>query len=205
MSELTEYIDWSPFFWTWGLKGKYPSILQHPKYGETARSLFADGQAALQKMMNSGWFKPRVRLGIFRAASTNESVRLYNDRDNSLLADIHFMRQQGGEGEHKLCLSDYIAPIESQREDYLGVFAVTSGDELQAHAQDLATAGNDDYNSILMKALGDRLAEALAEWAHRQFRQIMGVQEDLSLDDLLDEKYQGIRPARLPGPVRITR
>ncbi len=190
LSELVPYIDWGPFFWTWDLKGKYPGILEHPKYGESARSLFADAQAMLKKMVTEKWTEPRARLGIFKAHSQNESVLLETE-------SIHFMRQQAEPEKAEallMCLSDYVAP--KGFEDYIGTFAVTSGRGLNARADAFEKAG-DDYNSILVKALGDRLAEALAEYAHVKFREICGVKEDLSIEQLINEDYQGIRPA--PG------
>ena len=188
---LAEYIDWSPLFWTWGLKGKYPGILTHAKYGVEATKLFADARAMLDQILDEGWLRPRARVGIFNARAKDESVTVCDAHDRDL-ARITFTRQQTDESEHCLCLSDYIGA----KDDYLGVFAVTSGDEIQVRAERFQTAG-DDYNSIMMKALGDRLAEALAEYAHREFRRDCGGRENLTLEELLDEKYEGIRPA--PG------
>jgi len=195
LAELRSFIDWSPLFWTWGLKGKYPAILESAKFGESAKSLVADAQALLNQIQVEGWFKPRVRLGVLKAASFDETVRMRLPDGHT--QDLHFTRQQGDELTQNLCLSDYIAPLESGKDDWIGVFAVTSGDEIQTRAKQFETIKKDDYNSIMLKALGDRLAEALAEWAHLRFRQICGLQETLTLEELLEEKYQGIRPA--PG------
>ena len=187
ISELVDYIDWGPFFWTWDLKGKFPGILDHPKYGDSARGLYQDAQAMLKTIIAENWTQPLARLGIYKAYAQNESVFAAGEA-------LHFMRQQTSKDGPLLCLSDYVAP--EGFDDYLGAFAVTSGQGLVAKAAEFEKAG-DDYNSILIKALGDRLAEALAEWVHRQFREICGIKEDLTFDQLIDEKYQGIRPA--PG------
>ncbi len=195
IGELRQYIDWSPLFWTWGLKGKYPAILKSEKYGESAASLFHDAEKLLDEMERTGWVKPRARLGIFKAAAWDESVDV--EYVPGHVQALHFTRQQLPGQENNLCLSDYIAPRGSGVADWLGVFAVTSGHEITAGAREFEIIKQDDYNSIMLKALGDRLAEALAEWTHLQFRKICGVKESLSLEDLLEEKYLGIRPA--PG------
>lgn len=195
IEELSKFLDWSPLFWAWEIKGKFPSILKHPKYGVEATKLYNDAQVLLGQMIREKWFTPRARIGIFRAGSYDESVRLF-DQKGSELGDLHFTRQQVAETASSLCLSDYIAPLTSNITDYIGVFAVTSGDELQARATEFEKQ-HDDYTSIMVKAMGDRLAEALAEFAHLEFRRICGIRENYSLEDLLEEKYQGIRPA--PG------
>jgi 5-methyltetrahydrofolate--homocysteine methyltransferase len=194
LSELRKFLDWSPLFWTWGLKGKFPNILEHAKYGASAKSIYEDAVKLLDQMEKENWFKPRARLGIFPATSFDESVRV--QLGTGKIRDLHFMRQQAEDLKQNLCLADYIAPAEAGRQDYLGVFAVTSGDGIQAKAKSYVSE-NDDYTSIMFKALGDRLAEALAEWTHLRFRQIFGIRENLNLEELLEEKYQGIRPA--PG------
>ena len=186
---LIEYIDWSPLFWTWGLKGKYPSIFEHAKYGEQARQLFADAKGMLDRIVGEGWLRPRARLGIFPARASDETVFFTTLKGEHA---ITFTRQQVDQGEHCLCLADYVG----RANDYAGVFAVTSGDEIQAKARARENAG-DDYEAIMLKALGDRLAEALAEYAHRQFRRAFGSPETQSIADLFEEKYVGIRPA--PG------
>jgi len=196
LAELVPYVDWGPFFWTWDLKGKFPGILDHPKYGESARNLHSDALAMLKKMVAEKWTEPRARIGIFRASAENETVHL-SDESGAPLEDIHFMRMQAEPEKADtltMCLSDYIAP--KAFEDYLGTFAVTSGRGLNVRADQFEDSG-DDYNSIMVKALGDRLAEALAEWVHVQFRKICGLKEDLSIEQLINEEYQGIRPA--PG------
>ncbi len=149
-------------------------------------------------MIEENWTRPRVRLGIFKAASENETVKVMTD-SGVKIDELHFMRQQTEPEKPEaplLCLSDYIAPATAKLDDYIGVFAVTSGEELQIKAREIEKK-NDDYTSIIVKALADRMAEALAEWAHVKFREICGVTEDLTIDQLIDEEYQGIRPA--PG------
>lgn len=190
IEELIPYIDWSPFFWTWDLKGRFPGILEHAKYGEAARNLYRDAGLMLDRMKSESWTSPHSRIGIFEAYSRNESIVLANG------TELHFMRQQIESGKgYQLCLSDYVAP--QTYNDYVGVFAVTAGAGIEEKAKQFERA-HDDYSAILVKALGDRLAEALAEWTHRQFREICGlVNEKLSFEDLIREQYQGIRPA--PG------
>ena len=188
LDELLGYIDWSPFFWSWGLKGKYPAILKHERYGEQATQLFKEAQVLLQEGVKQGWIQPHVRMGILPASSKDESVIVNGDYP------IPFTRRQlPSENGVQPCLSDWIL---AEGGDHLGVFAVTSGQAMVAKAEEFKAKG-DDYSSIMVKALADRVAEALAEWVHLQFRKIMGSNEDLSLDELLAEKYQGIRPA--PG------
>lgn len=192
VNELKAWMDWSPLFWTWDLKGKFPGILEHATYGPAARDLYKDAQELLEDIVRNGWCRPRARLRLLAATSNDETIYVQDapTREHALT----FLRQQ--EGDHGFCLADYIAPRAVGTPDVLGVFAVTSGDELQAQALAFECAG-DDYRSLLLKALGDRLAEALAEKAHYEFRRRAGVEERLSLAELLDERYQGIRPA--PG------
>lgn len=193
MEEIAEFIDWSPFFWTWGLRGKFPSILKHPKYGVEATKLFNDGRAMLAKGMTEGWLKPSARLGVLPAHSHKESLTIRSEDGKSFV--VPFTRQQIKRAEgHYYALSDFIQP--TPEKDHVGVFAVSSGFGCVEKAK-AYEAAHDDYSSIMVKAIGDRVAEALAEWAHLQFRKIMGSQEDLTQDDLIEEKYQGIRPA--PG------
>ena len=196
VGELVPFIDWGPFFWTWELKGLYPKILQHEKYGEQARQLFADAQELLREVVAKNW-RTRSVVGIFPAASENESVFLQSAKPEELL----FPRQLSNEvvnNDVHLCLADFVAPKHSGRSDYMGLFAVTSGPEFEAWAQSLEKA-QDDYRSILVKAIADRLAEANAEYTHKKVREIFGfgLKENLSAEDMLAEKYRGIRPA--PG------
>lgn len=198
--EIRELIDWSPFFWTWGLKGSYPAIFEKPESGQQAKTLFKEANDWLDKITKLRVFQPKVCVGFFKAQSENESVYVYNDK-NEKIDELVFLRQQRPKetpsGIH-YCMSDFIAPKSSGMMDTLGMFAVTSGPELENMAEDLKVK-NDDYNCIMLKALSDRLAEALAEWAHKKVRisHGYGENENLSVNDLIFEKYRGIRPA--PG------
>ncbi|MGE4130482.1 MAG: methionine synthase [Bdellovibrionales bacterium] len=195
LEEIIPFFDWSPLFWSWDLKGKFPSIFDHPKYGEPARKLYDDTKKLLQKCVDERWLETRVRMGILPAYSVDETVFVsYPDGQREI--PVRFARQQRSKpkGEKYYCLSDFIRP--QGEGDHMGVFVVSSGRAPVAKAAEFERKG-DDYNSILMKCLGDRLAEALAEWAHIQFRKFMGSDENFTLDELLDEDYQGIRPA--PG------
>ncbi|MFN8845829.1 MAG: methionine synthase [Bdellovibrionales bacterium] len=210
--EIRELIDWSPFFWTWGLKGMYPQILDKKDTGDQARELLKEAQVYLDKIYQQKLFQPKVVVGFFPAQSENESVYVYaadrNPKDilkinenSKILEKLVFLRQQKPKmavmGQH-YCMADFIAPKSSGLMDSLGMFAVSSGWELENFADELKKK-NDDYNSILVKALADRLAEALAEWAHKKVREAHGYgkSENLNTEDLFKEKYRGIRPA--PG------
>ncbi|MDD0852476.1 methionine synthase [Halobacteriovorax sp. GB3] len=202
LEEIVPYIDWSPFFWTWELKGTYPKILGHEKYGEQARTLFQDASKMLERIIEEKRFNIEATYGIFPANSEGEDVHLYLDESrNSKIETLHFLRQQKEKVEHGQayrCLSDYIAPKSSDRLDYIGGFIVSAGrevDEFAKHFEDM----HDDYNSILVKAIGDRVAEATAEYLHKKVRDHFqyGKSESLSNEELIKEKYRGIRPA--PG------
>ena len=199
--ELAPYIDWSPFFWTWGLKGVFPAILDHPKYGEEATKLFRDANELLDSMIREQSIQPKAAFGLWPANSVGQSVELYADTGRSrVVARFHFLRQQqekqGNTKSPFLCCSDFIAPRESGRIDYMGGFAVTSGVGIEQVAKSFERK-HDDYSSIMVKAIGDRLAEALAEYLHREVRCQWGFgrSENLSNEDLIAEKYRGIRPA----------
>lgn len=194
LQELTNFIDWSPFFWTWELKGTFPKILESEKYGDAAKKLFADAQALLTKIIEENWFSPKSVVGIFSAQSDGDLVRLEKNK-------FRFLRQQSEKFiNNNTCysLADFIAPTQSGKTDHLGLFAVTVGDQVEKRALEFEKQG-DDYSSILTKAIGDRFAEALAEWTHKEYRKIFGFgeTENLSYEDLIAERYQGIRPA--PG------
>lgn len=201
VEELVPYIDWSPFFWAWELKGVYPKILEHRKYGEEARKLHTDGQRVLEDIVANGRLHPKAAFGLWPANSRDHIVELYSDAERSAtVARFHFLRQQKekleNEGRNYLACSDFVAPRESGRIDYMGAFAVTSGaevDELARHYEEK----HDDYTAILIKAIGDRLAEAFAEYLHKEIRCQWGygLEEALSNEDLIAEKYRGIRPA----------
>jgi 5-methyltetrahydrofolate--homocysteine methyltransferase len=203
LEELVPLIDWSPFFHTWELRGVYPAILKHGKYGEQASKLFADAQELLKKITTEKLLQPRGVYGFFPANRVGDDVELYTDESRSkTLAKFHFLRQQieKGDGTPNWCLADFIAPQgpagRQCSQDYLGAFAVTSGHGL-AELVTKFKADHDDYNAILAEALADRLAEAFAEFLHKRVREEWGYgrKENLTPADLIDEKYRGIRPA----------
>ncbi|HKO20196.1 MAG TPA: methionine synthase, partial [Acidobacteriaceae bacterium] len=199
LTTLREYIDWSPFFHAWGLKGIYPRILEHEGHGEQARQLFKEGNALLDRMIAEKWITARGVYGLFPANADGDDVELYCGSKGTLTT-FHFLRQQANrEGSEPCrCLADFIAPKETGLADSIGAFAVTSGiglHELTARFR----AEQDDYNAIMAEALADRLAEAFAECLHKRVRDEWGYgrSENLSSEDLIQEKYRGIRPA--PG------
>ena len=201
LEELVPYIDWTPFFHTWELRGSYPKILGDPVAGERARELLADGKQLLEEIIAKKWFKARGVYAFFAANSTGDDISVFADETRQHeLAVLHTLRQQADKGpsQPNLALSDFIAPFDTGLRDHIGLFAVTTGlgvDELCARFE----ADHDDYNSIMSKALADRLAEAFAEFAHKQARDAWGygLSENLNHNDLIKEKYRGIRPA--PG------
>jgi 5-methyltetrahydrofolate--homocysteine methyltransferase len=196
LDDLIPYIDWSPFFHTWELRGRYPAIFDDPVVGQQARELFDDAQKLLERIRTEKLLAARGTFAFWRAKAIGDDVEVYSDETRSKpLATFHFLRQQMKKpaAQFNHCLADYIAP---EAIDYLGGFAVTAGigaDELAAKF----AADHDDYNAILTKALADRLAEAFAEFLHREARVAWGFggDEKLSPDELLREKYRGIRPA----------
>lgn len=202
LEKLVPYIDWSPFFQTWELAGRYPKILSDKVVGETATNLFNDAQRMLTKIIEENWLKAHGVIGFFPANSVGDDIEIYTDENrDQVLMKFHMLRQQTKKPTSKpnLCLSDFVAPKTSGIPDYLGGFAVTSGGELDARVKELE-AHHDDYNSILLKALADRLAEAFAEHMHERVRkEFWGYvpAEALSNEELIHEKYRGIRPA--PG------
>ncbi len=203
LAELVPWIDWTPFFHVWELKGTYPAILEHERYGDRARELLADGKRLLKRIVDEGLLQAKGVYGFFPAHSVGDDVVIYhNGRNGSSLARtdeerarFHFLRQQG-EKAVCYCLSDYIVPQGSGIDDYLGAFAVTTGHGIDALVAEFE-ADHDDYQSIMTKALADRLAEAFAEMLHKQVRDAwgFGVDEDLDMGDILTEKYRSIRPA----------
>ena len=202
LAELVPFIDWSPFFHTWELRGRYPSILQHEKHGEQARALFADAQKLLTEIISKKLLQLRAVYGLFPANAVGEDVELYTDASRSqVLAKFHFLRQQMEKGDNtpNYSLADFVAPksqTPDPRPDHLGAFAVTSGIGLKELCEKFKTK-HDDYNAIMAEALADRLAEAFAEYLHKRVRDEWGFgkTEGLAIDDLLEEKYRGIRPA----------
>jgi 5-methyltetrahydrofolate--homocysteine methyltransferase len=199
LATLREYIDWTPFFHTWELKGVYPRILEHEKYGEQARQLFAEGNALLDTIIEKKLLEARGVYGFFPANAVGDDVELYTDETRSVvLTRFHFLRQQAEKtkGEPNRSLADFIAPKDTRLPDYLGGFAVTTGIGLEELVREFK-AKNDDYSAIMAEALADRLAEAFAEYLHQRARRDWGYgkNEDLTQTDLILEKYRGIRPA----------
>ena len=196
LDDLIPYIDWSPFFHTWELRGRYPAIFDDPVVGQQARELFDDAQKLLERIRTEKLLTARGTFAFWPAKAIGDDVEIYADETRSKpLATFHFLRQQMKKpaGQFNHCLADYIAP---DAIDYLGGFAVTAGIGADEVAAKFA-ADHDDYNAILTKALADRLAEAFAEFLHREARIAWGFGRDekLSQDELLHEKYRGIRPA----------
>ncbi len=199
LAEISKFIDWTPFFHTWELRGVYPKILTHEKHGEEATKLFAEAQAMLAKVIEEKWLMPRAVYGLFPANRVGDDVEIYTDESRSkILTTLHFLRQQieKGDGTPNYCLADFIAPKGAP--DYIGAFAVTAGEEVKALA-DAFKKNLDDYNAIMIEAIADRLAEAYAEFMHKRTRDEWGFgkTENLKPEDLIEEKYRGIRPA--PG------
>jgi 5-methyltetrahydrofolate--homocysteine methyltransferase len=199
LATLRDFIDWSPFFHTWGLKGIYPRIFDHPEQGAQARQIFAEGNALLDRIIAENLLQARGVYGLFPASVVGDDVELYTDSTRgTVLEQFHFLRQQANREGTEPCrsLADFIAPKETGLSDHIGAFAVTSGICLKQLC-DRFRAENDDYNAIMAEALADRLAEAFAECLHKQVRKEWGYgcNEGLSNTDLIEEKYRGIRPA----------
>ncbi|MDK4218296.1 methionine synthase [Pantoea agglomerans] len=198
---LRNYIDWTPFFMTWSLAGKYPRIMEDEVVGEEAQRLFADANAMLDRLSQQSLLKPRGVVGIFPANRVGDDIHLYSDeRRDEILCVSHHLRQQTEKTDFaNYCLADFLAPKSSGKADYLGAFAVTGGLEEDALAE-AYDRQHDDYNKIMVKALADRLAEAFAEYLHERVRKVIwgfAPNENLSNEELIRENYQGIRPA--PG------
>ncbi|MBR0555021.1 methionine synthase [Ciceribacter sp. L1K23] len=202
LADLARYIDWTPFFQTWELKGRYPAILEDEAQGEAARQLFADAQAMLQKIIAEKWFRPRAVIGFWPANAVGDDIRLFTDPSRQEeLATFFTLRQQLSkrDGRPNVALADFVAPLDSGIQDYVGGFVVTAGFEEIAIAERFERA-NDDYSSILVKALADRFAEAFAEHMHERVRKEFwgyAADEAYAPQDLIGEPYAGIRPA--PG------
>jgi 5-methyltetrahydrofolate--homocysteine methyltransferase len=200
LKELTRYIDWTPFFQTWEMKGRYPAILDDPEQGAAARSLFDDAQAMLRQIVEQRWFAPKAVVGFWPAARIGDDIALYGDESRTQpIATLYTLRQQLGrrDGRPNVALADFIASAPSR--DYVGAFVVTAGVEDESIARRFEHA-NDDYSSILVKALGDRLAEAFAEAMHARVRRELwghAPDEAFAPEELITEPYRGIRPA--PG------
>jgi 5-methyltetrahydrofolate--homocysteine methyltransferase len=211
LSELARYIDWGPFFQTWDLAGPYPAILTDEVVGTEASRVFADGQAMLKRAIDGRWITANAVVGLYPANTVNDDdIELYTDESRSQVALTWYgLRQQtekqemdGPDGKPVLrpsrCLADFVAP-KGVANDYVGVFAVTAGIGVEKREQQFLEQ-HDDYSSIMLKAIADRMAEAFAEYMHHRVRTDLwgyAAQESLATDDLISEKYQGIRPA--PG------
>jgi len=197
LADLVPFIDWTPFFHTWELRGVYPKILQHEKHGEEATKLFADAQKLLGEFVVNKSLELRAVYGLFPANRVGDDVEVYtNGSRQHLRTKLHFLRQQieKGDGTPNWCLADFIAPKGSP--DFIGGFAVTSGHGLKAIVEKFKAA-HDDYNAIMAEAIADRLAEAFAEYLHKRAREEWGFgkAEKLTTEELIEEKYRGIRPA----------
>jgi len=203
LGEIAGYIDWAPFFQAWELSGPFPAILDDPKVGEAARNVYRDGQAMLKKIIEGRWLRASAVFGIFPAAAVgSDDIEIYADEKRSrVLMTWHNLRQQNVKptGRANLCLADFVAPKGSGVTDYVGAFAVTAGIGIEKKLAEFEKK-HDDYSSILLKALADRLAEAFAELIHQRVRrEFWGYARDENLDSaaLIAEQYRGIRPA--PG------
>ena len=202
MAEIRKMIDWTPFFPTWELKGKYPKILTDPALGEEATKLLADANAMLDKIVAEKWLRANAVVGFYPANSVGDDIEVYADENRDrVLTVLHTLRQQAErrDGRAHYALADFIAPKDSGIKDYIGAFALTAGLDIDRHVRRFE-ADHDDYHSIMLKALADRLAESFAELIHLKVRRELwgyAPDEDLTLEDIIAERYRGIRPA--PG------
>ncbi|KAI5915365.1 methionine synthase [Thauera sp. 2A1] len=202
LGELVSYIDWGPFFQTWDLAGRFPAILDDAVVGETARNVFADGQAMLQQIVAEEWLQAKAVFGLFPANAVGDDIEVYTGEDRKHLAMVwHGLRQQHERpaGKPHWCLTDFVATRDSGVPDWIGAFAVTAGLGIETKLAEFEAA-HDDYRAIMLKSLADRLAEACAEWLHERVRrECWGYVADETLDNeaLIREEYRGIRPA--PG------
>jgi 5-methyltetrahydrofolate--homocysteine methyltransferase len=200
LEEIAAYIDWTFFFHAWQLRGRFPQILDDPEKGEEARKLFDDAKAMLERIIDERWLTARAVIGLFPSNAVGDDIAVYADEDRAEpMLTFHCLRKQGKqpEGKPNECLADFVAPAETGIADYIGGFACTAGIGIDAHVARFE-ADQDDYSALLLKALADRLAEALAEMLHHRVRtRHWRYAEDEQLDNqaLIDERYQGIRPA----------
>lgn len=200
LKEIVEYIDWTPFFQTWELHGKFPAILEDKIVGEEATKLFADAQEMLKKIVAENWLGAKAVIGLWPANAVEDDIEVYDEQGNTI-GNFHMLRQQQKKSvkANNICLSDFVMPKSVGRSDYMGGFAVTAGIGIEPYIEQFEK-DHDDYNSILLKALADRLAEAATEMMHLKVRREFwgyGENEALENADLIKEKYKGIRPA--PG------
>ena len=197
LDDLVSYLDWSPLFWAWGFKGLYPKILDNKVSGEECRKILTDAKETLKILLADKRIKPQAVVGWWQANSNGGDVIVYDENKN-IIKKLCFLRQQHEKVEYNYSLSDFIAPVTSGKTDYIGAFIVTMGDQIETIAKEYEAKG-DDYNSIMVKAMGDRLVEAMAEYIHKLMRDWSGygVHEKLTNEDIIYERYRGIRPA--PG------
>ena len=200
LATLREYIDWTPFFHTWELKGVYPRILEHEKYGEQARKLFAERRRCSTRSSRRSCSRARGVYGFFPANAVGDDVELYTDETAHEVLDalpLPAPADEQGDGEPCRSLADFVAPKETGLRDHLGAFRGHDRHRPQGAVRRASRPQHDDYNAIMAEALADRLAEAFAEYLHKRVRDEWGygADEDLSNDELIDEKYRGIRPA----------
>ncbi|MBL7923140.1 MAG: methionine synthase [Bacteroidia bacterium] len=202
LAELADYIDWTPFFHAWEMKGSYPKILKDPERGVEAQKLYDDAQRMLQQLIREKWIRANAVFGLFPAGAEGDDILVFTDEQrHETAAKFHTLRQQTKkpEGQYNLALADFIAPLSSGVKDYIGAFAVTAGEGIDEHIARFE-ASHDDYNAILLKALADRLAEAFAERLHERVRREFwgyAADESCTQTELIAEEYAGIRPA--PG------
>ena len=200
LAELTDHIDWTFFFHAWQMKGRYPRILDDPEKGEEARKLFADAEAMLRQIIDEQWLRAAAVVGLFPANASGDDIQIYqNEERKEVLTTLHNLRKQGKQptGKYNECLADFITPKDTGVSDYLGGFACTAGIGIDAKLAEFEQE-HDDYQAIMLKALADRLAEALTEWLHAKVRrELWGYAKDeaLSNEQLIAEQYVGIRPA----------
>ncbi len=200
LQQITPYIDWTFFFHAWQMKGRFPKILDDAHKGEEARKLFADAESMLQQIIAENWLRASAVVGVFPANAVTDDIEIYTDDSREdVAATLHFLRKQGKQprGKHNESLADYVAPGSTGIKDYIGGFAATAGIGIDEKIAEFE-ADHDDYSALMLKALADRLAEALTEWLHLKVRkEIWGyaVNEELGNDELIAEKYPGIRPA----------
>jgi 5-methyltetrahydrofolate--homocysteine methyltransferase len=197
IATIQNYIDWTPFFFTWEMRKKYPAILDDEVFGEQSKQLLDDANTMLDNIIKNNWLKVKAVVGIWEANSVGDDVQLYENGED--LVTFNFLRQQSKKTKNNRCLADFIAPNSSDKKDYIGAFTCTAGLGIEKQLE-IFEQENDDYNSIMLKAVADRLAEALTESMHEKVRkEIWGYasNEQFVNEDLIKEEYRGIRPA--PG------